>query len=570
MNVILRDYQGNVINEIYAAWDTGQNNTIAVLPTGSGKSVCISSIAKRHKGAAIVVAHRQELVSQMSLHLARDGIRHRIIGSEKVVNMCIRLQLEQFGQSFNDPQSKIAVAGVQTLIRRGKPLAKFLPTVSLWIIDEAHHVQKKNMWGKAVEMLSRDGIKGLGVTATPTRTDGGGLGRSSDGVFDKLIVGTDMRTLINRGYLTEYRIFAPVNNLSLDEVKISAFTGEYSDKDLSEAVSKSTLVQHDTATMVGDVVKSYMKFANGKLGITFVPSMKVGHEITAQYNSMGIPAELINAKTPDEIRADVNRRFENRELLQLVNIDIFSEGYDLPALEVVSMARPTQSKGMYNQQFGRVLRPMKGKTYGIIIDHVGNVAQHGLPDSPQSWTLARRNKREKTVDDSIPVKTCPLCFSVYERFLTICPYCKTKPPIANRASIKHVDGDLTELSPEALAEMRGEVAEVDDNINNRVMKYRQQLLNNHCKPAYIRGHVVRMTNKMTHQQDSQTRLRQRMAWWGGFRRAEGRSDPELFKIFYLKYGISWVEAQALPGDEADALYNLIDDLGVRNITGGRH
>jgi len=559
MKPVLRDYQQEGEDNIYQAWDEGYQNILAVYPTGSGKSVLVSSVVSKHKGGCVIIAHRQELVSQMSLHLARDGIYHRIIASRTVVAMCIKMQIDEFGQSFENPQSSIAVAGVQTLVRRGKVLDKFLPTVSLWIIDEAHHIQKKNAWGTAVEMFTRPDVKGLGVTATPTRTDGGGLGRSSDGVMDKLIVGTDMRTLINQGYLSDYRIFAPLNDLSLEDVKISKSTGEYSDKDLSKAVGKSTLVIHEKSTMVGDVVKSYLKFANGKLGITFVPSMDVGREITAQFNSVGIPAELINAKTPDDVRAGVIKRFAKRELLQLVNVEIFAEGFDLPSLEVVSMARPTQSFGMFSQQFGRSLRIMEGKDKAIIIDHVGNLAHHGLPDAPRTWTLERRTKRAKLQDDSIPVRTCMECFSVYEAFHTACPFCNAKPVPADRSDIAHVDGDLSELTPEVLAEMRGEVDNCNKDIDEQITDYRQQLLNNHCQPAYIRGHCNRKTAKLIHQQESQVRLRERMAWLGGYWRHDGLSDKEIFKMFYLKYHVDWVSAQALPGVEADELFNTIGE-----------
>ena len=566
---ILRDYQQEGENNIISAWENGNDNVIAVYPTGSGKSVLVSSIVRNHQGACVVIAHRQELVTQMSMHLARDGIYHRVVASRSVINTIIKLQYETFKMVFIDPDSDVAVAGVQTLIRRGKELKAFLPRVSLWVIDECHHLLAKNVWGTAVKMFTRPGVKGLGVTATPTRTDGKGLGRSTDGLMDKLIVGTDMRSLINQGYLSDYRIFAPVNNLSLEDVKISKNTGEYNDKDLSEAVKKSTLVVHKKSTMVGDVVQSYLKFDKGKLGITFVPSMDIGRLITEQFNSVGIPAELINAKTPDDVRAGITKRFAKRELLQLVNIEIFSEGFDLPSLEVVSMARPTQSYGMFSQQFGRALRIMDGKDKAIIIDHVGNVGRHGLPDAPREWSLERKTKREKADDDSTPVKTCPKCMSVYERFRTECPYCKHKPIPADRENIQQVDGDLTELTPETLAEMRGTIDTVNSDVEEQITQYRQELLNNYCKPAHIRAHCNRKTKALIHQQESQTKLRDRMSQYGGYHRYEGRSNEEIFKLFYLTFNVDWLNAQALSGEKADALTKKIEiniDFYFKHLT----
>ena len=228
--------------------------------------------------------------------------------------------------------------------------------------------------------------RGLLVTANTERADGKGLGRHADGLADTLVEGPGMRDLINQGYLSDYRIFAPPSDLNLDGVEIGS-TGDFKQNQLKLRIKKSHVV--------GDVVEHYKRLANGKQGITFATDVETATEIAAQFNAAGVPAEAVSAKTPDRLRVEISRRFERGEIKQLVNVDLFGEGYDVPAVEVVSMARPTESFNLFCQQFGRSLRILEGKTGAIIIDHVGNVMRHGLPDAYQAWTLDRREKGKR-------------------------------------------------------------------------------------------------------------------------------------------------------------------------------
>lgn len=558
MGIDLRQYQSALNNAVQVAWNRGHKNVLAVLPTGGGKTVCFADIVNKEPGAVCVVAHRQELVSQISMALARNGIVHRIIAPKKVIKMIISMQVDELGTDFYNYQSHVGVAGVDTLTRRREELAPWLPTVRLWVIDEAHHVLSENKWGTAVEMFPN--ARGLGVTATPLRADGKGLGADNDGEFHEMVVGPTMRELINQGFLTDYRIFAPVNNVDMSHANISKATGDWVKTDVSKAVAKSSLVVHDKSTQVGDVVSHYLKIAKGKLGITFVPDMETGRELEAQFNAVGVRAKLVNAKTPDDERAMVSRQFANHEYEMLINVDIFGEGYDLPALEVVIFARPTASYGLYVQMFGRVLRILAGKKFGIVIDHVGNVAKHGLPDAPRSWSLERRGKRSQQDDDDVmPVKTCPSCTFVYEKYKKVCPNCGIIPVPADRSSIEYVDGDLTELSPEVLAAMRSQIDIVDSPIEDRVIEYRRELQIKHTKDMHVKANCNRLAAKLQKQQDGQKVLRHFMAWWAGYRRADGLSDDEIFKMFYLKYKVDWVTAQTLHGDEAHLLTKRIGD-----------
>ena len=538
----LRPYQADGKNKVYLEWDNGKLYVLLVEPTGAGKTVIFSEIIKEHNGAVCAIAHRQELVSQISLALARDGVRHKIIGPKKVVRLCVSIHMAELGVSYYDPSSSVAVAGVDTLVRRFDELQHWLNSVTLWVQDEAHHVLTGNKWGTAVEMFPN--AKGLGVTATPCRADGKGLGRHADGVFDEMIIGPTMRDLINQGYLTDYRVFAPPSDLDLSQVTTSA-DGDYNKIKLKKAVQKSHVV--------GDVVSHYKRIAPGKLGITFASDVETATDIAAQFNAAGVPAAVVSAKTSDLDRITVLRRFKNRELKQLVNVDLFGEGFDLPAIEVVSMARPTQSYALFVQQFGRALRLMDGKTEAIIIDHVGNVVRHGLPDAKREWTLDRREKRSKNKpDDAIPVRAClnTSCMAVYERVYKACPFCGHKPIPAPRSGPDQVDGDLTEITPDILAAMRGEIDHVDkapeiirDELNAKYMP-RIGVLSN------LKRHVER--------QEMQEALRASIAWWAGWQRAAGREDSESYRRFYFAFGVDVMTAQTLKPKEAIELAGRIN------------
>jgi superfamily II DNA or RNA helicase len=527
----LRPFQAELKQSIIQQWSSGVRNILAVMPTGAGKTVLFSDIIANTPGACIAIAHRQEIVTQISLALARNEVRHRVIGPKSVSSACSQLHLMELNRNYVDPMNRVIVAGVDTLIRMD--FEPWMAAVTLVVQDEAHHLLKKNKWGKA-QALFRN-AKGLGVTATPCRADGHGLGSHADGVMDTMIVGPSMRTLIDEGWLTEYRIFAPPSDLDLRNVPISA-SGDFSPPKLSEAVHKSHIV--------GDVVDHYLRIAKGKLGVTFAVDVEAAGDIATAFKKAGVPAEIVTAKTPDTLRASILRRFRNRELLQLVNVDLFGEGFDLPAIEVVSMARPTQSFSLFAQQFGRALRPMAGKEHAIIIDHVGNVHRHGLPDAPRDWSLDRRERRSsKNVDIVIPTRTCPECAGAYERIRKACPYCGHAPEPSGRSSPQEVDGDLYELTPEALAKLRGEI---DPPIK----------LPFGAKPEVI-GAIKKHHRE---RQSAQADLRLVMSMWGGKWTAYGDSLSEAQRRFYHTFGVDVATAQTLGRKEAEELKKRVETL----------
>lgn len=537
---ILRPYQKKLKEDILQEYAAGARNVLGVLPTGGGKTVVYSDLIAGHQGASCIIAHRQELVGQTSLTLSSYGVEHSIIAPNNVVRELVKLQLEEYGQSFYNPGSPCAVAGVKTLNSRKDSLRSWGQQVSQWVLDEGHHLLRSNEWGKALELFPN--ARGLAVTATPIRADGKGLGRHAEGLIDSMVVGPGLRELIDSGNLTDYKIWAPPSDLDLEGVNISAATGDYTAPGLKLAVQKSHIV--------GDVVDHYKRIAPGKLGITFATDIETATDISARFNAAGVVSEVLTSKSPDRVRAQVLRDFKARKILQIVNVDLFGEGFDLPALEVVSMARPTQSFSLFSQQFGRGLRILEGKDKAIIIDHVGNVVRHGLPDGARVWSLDNREKRSSRATDTIPVKVCPECTGVYERLHKICPYCGHYVEPAGRSAPEYVDGDLLELDAAALAQLRQAVAEIDMPADEAAVAKHW----NRISP------IAAARNKKLHRnkQDMQEALRTSIAWWAGYCKAQGLGLSETYRLFYFRFGIDIMSAQALGSREAEQLATKIN------------
>jgi len=530
--MILRPYQTKAAADIAAAWLI-HRNILYVAPCRSGKTVQMADCIKHNTGASIVLAHRGELVAQMSITLARNGISHRIIGPASLASACRARHLAELKRIYVDPRARCMVASVQTFILID-PKTPSLKEITLWITDEAHHLTRKNAWGKAVSMLPN--ARGLGVTATPCRADGQGLGRDADGVMDTMIVGPSMRDLIKSKSLTEYKIYAPLCNIDLSTVPISA-GGDFSPPKLADAVHKSRIV--------GDIVEHYLRIAPGKLGVTFAVDIESAADIAAAYRAAGVTAEVISSKTPDDLRRNLQQRHQRRDILQLVAVDILGEGIDIPLLEVVSFGRPTASYGLFIQQFCRPLNPHPDKPFAIIIDHVGNVLLHastrGLPDAPQKWTLDAREKRSrgKAPDDVVPVRACVKCLGVYERVEPCCPYCGEVPLPATRSSPEAVDGDLHEMSPELLARLRGEASVTDQ------------------APAIPYGagpEIIGVLNKHHRARGAaQVSLRAAMALYGGWQASLGRDASQTQRRFFYAFGCDVLSAMGLARAEAAEL-----------------
>lgn len=538
----LRNYQHKFHDDINQAWRTGARNVLGVLPTGGGKTVTFSKIVGEERGASAVLAHRGELIEQMSLALAREAVRHSLIGPKALAQRCINNHINELGRTWYDPNARTACGSVQS-IENFKDNSGWLNQVQLWVQDETHHLLKDNQFGRAV--LRFPNARGLGVTATPGRTDGKGLGRHADGLMDTMVFGPSPGELIAAGYLSKYKIFAPPSNLDLTNVHITA-GGDFSRDELKEATKKSTVL--------GDTVAHYIKHAFGKSGLTFADSIENATDIAARFRAAGVPAEVISGKTPDTLRALLIARFKNKDILQLVSVSLIDEGFDCPGVEVVSDAAATESFNRFAQRFGRGLRILPGKTHMIYLDHVGNTLRHGLPDAPRAWTLNRRDKRAKKNDDAIPLRVCinPLCVQPYERIYRCCPHCGTCPQPSARSAPEFVDGDLMELDAITLARLRGEIDYIDG------------------APSIPKGATPEIAGaiKRRHweRRESQYLLRNYIAWWSGLQRSLGRGDSQSYRGFYFKFGVDVGTAQTLSARDAaeltDKLKFELDKFGI--------
>lgn len=535
---MLRDYQSALVADIYGAWTEGAVNVCMVLPTGGGKTKIVSNVVHNYKNPAIVVAHRQELVGQLSTALAEEGVYHRIIAPQPVINFCIGRHIKKTGRSFHHAQAPIACGGVRTVLTRAESMKQFFSSVGLQIHDEGHHVLRENEWGRAAALFQR--AYGLFPTATPVRADRKSLGRLRSGIMDKLVIGPSFHDLINRNYLTNYRIFGLPSSINLDEIEISDTTGDYNQNQLRREAHKSQIV--------GDVVGSYFAHIPGKRAIVFAVDVEQANDISQRFITAGVRAAAINAKTPDTIRQDLVDKFAEGTIDILVNVDLFGEGFDVPACEAVIMARPTMSYGLFVQQFGRALRLAPGKLFGYILDHVNNITRHGPRFfRPQRWSLEdeERGRRERDPEE-IPITTCTKCFWPYERVYKCCPNCGHVEEPAGRGGPEFVDGDLTEFSPELLAALRGEQARIDgDLVLPSAIDERS--------PAGIAA-----KQKWQARQAAQAALRETIAAWAGIQKySHDRTDSEIYRRFYFRFGVDMQTAVTLGTTEATVLTNTI-------------
>lgn len=540
-----RDYQRELDHLVNEDWRHGARDVMPVLPCGGGKTVIFCNMLAREQGASVIIVHRNHLVGQASKTLALNGVRHRVLGSDAAQRTCVALHMAdpRIGKNFVDPSALCAVAGVDTLIKMDARDPWF-GRVTLVITDEGHHLLAGNKWGKARLMFPN--ARGAAFTATAMRPDGKGLGRHADGLIDSMVEVIGMRDLIDRGYLADYRIYAPPNSLDLSDVSIGP-GGELNHDGAVRAVQK--------ANIVGDVVEEYLRIAPGKLGATFAVSVEEAVKITAKFREAGVPAEMITGDTHETMRDSIFRRYRARQVLQLVSVDVLGEGTDVPAMEVISMARPTASWVTYVQQFCRPLRPFEDKV-GVIIDHVGNVESHartrGLPDTPQAYNLDRRERANKNKpSDAEPMRTCTKCagsYSIVEHGRT-CPYCDNTNEAAGRTSPAMVDGVLHELDPEVLRALR---READDVMGPAPMQGAAMPV---ARAAH-RNHVEKQT--------AQNELRLAMATWAAVQvQARGRTDEQAQRRFFVRFGTDGLTASAWgTADARDLSAKIVADLTV--------
>ncbi|HEX4608224.1 MAG TPA: DEAD/DEAH box helicase family protein [Urbifossiella sp.] len=425
MTFTLFDHQSTVINSARELLRTS-SAVILQMATGGGKTPTGAFAVKSasEKGHSVIwTCPRRELVEQTSQTFAKFSIPHSFIAA---------------GRHFN-PRMRVQIASIDTLVNR---LEKLSPP-KLLVVDEAHHSPAAG-WLKVIRWVLDSGGKVLGLTATPWRLDSGGF----DHIYGGMVKGPPVSWLIEKGFLSDYRLFAPFTP-DLSQVHIRA--GDYVTSEV-EAIMGGKAV-------VGNCVDHYRRYAHGKRAAVFAVSIQHSEQIAAQFTAAGIPAAHIDAGTPDAIRRQHILNFATGHLKVIVNVGLLSEGFDLSAIagrdapiECVILMRPTQSLSLYLQQVGRALRR---KPYpAVIIDMVGSCARHGLPDHPHEWSLQGRPKKGRGGKGEQPVplvKKCSGCDVMIPLAFAVCPHCGTAQPNGTAApnrKLDEIDGELQEINRE--------------------------------------------------------------------------------------------------------------------------
>lgn len=559
---ILRDYQKNFIKDIHSQFCAGYKAVCGQSPTGSGKTVIFSYIANGaiSQGSKVVIlVHRQELILQTSLALAKFQIPNAIIAPASVIKSSAQIQYRELGRNYIDLNSPCVVASVQTLGRRldeftnyfdfiitdecfvgdtliktkngykkikniksgdfvytfnekecffeykpvekrlKKPLNENLIRINNIICTENHLFFTKNNWKKAKDLTISDfllneyfnfvkiksitnvkknnedsvydltvadnhnyfvngflvhnchhAVAGqwrnvtdrnpnaflLGLTATPERLDGKGLGIESGGVYEKLVLGPSVKSLIERGYLSQPRVFAPPINF--DDSALRTIAGDYDVKQMSEML--------DQPQIIGDCVRHYSKICPNMPAIAFCSTIEHARHTAEQFCNAGFNFKCIDGTMSDFDRRDAIEGLGSGRYDGLTSCNIISEGTDIPVVGCAIFLRKTKSLSLYLQQAGRVLRPYSGKEYSIILDHVRNVENHGFPEDERDWSLEGRRKQKRD-EDEIFIRTCPQCYACYKSSLRACPVCGfgAENAIKSQREIEFIDAELVEI-----------------------------------------------------------------------------------------------------------------------------
>ncbi len=406
----LRPYQQAAVDGVRDSFRAGRRRPLLVAPTGSGKTVIFSYVtasAAAKGNRTLILVHRAELLEQCHRSLSQMDVPHGLIASGLTPD---RSQLTQ-------------IASVQTLVRR---FDRVLPP-DLIVIDEAHHATA-GAWASVLAQYPNARV--LGVTATPQRLDGKGLGQ----VFDDLIRGPEVTKLIDEGYLCKPVYYAPK---TVDLTGVHMVAGDYNRAEVAERM--------DRPTITGDAVIHYRKYAEGQPCVVFCTGIKHAEHVAQAFNASGYRFKVIDGTLAKEERARRVLDLSSGALQGLVSVDIVSEGFDLPCVSTAILLRPTASLSLHLQQIGRVLRPSPGKQRAVILDHVGNCRRHGLAEELRDWSLDGIRKRGKRgpQDDVADTRQCPECFAVHTPSPQ-CPQCLHVYEIKDRIP-DVVEGELEEL-----------------------------------------------------------------------------------------------------------------------------
>jgi superfamily II DNA or RNA helicase len=410
--VILRPYQEDDIARIRQAYAGGAQRVLYQGPTGSGKTVLFAIVvagAAARGNRVTVLGHRDEIVRQITDALTELGVAHGIIAANYP----------------ETPLLPVQVASVATLVRR---LHHLDPAPDLLVPDEAHHCAART-WRRIIDAVPEAKI--LGVTATPQRLDGKGL----DDIFDDLIIGPSVASLIEQGYLSPFTTYAPQQRLDLSHVRTRA--GDYALDQLAETMSEGVII---TAA-----VDEYVRLCAGVPAIAFCVDIAHSMLVAAAFAARGFRAAHIDGTTPYAERRALIAALATGEIQVLCNCGLISEGLDVPVVTAAILLRPTKSLALYLQQVGRCLRPVPGKTKALILDHAGNTYRFGPADLERAWSLEGKAGKGEAPP---PLQRCSACGALILAAAMTCSECgtvlrepKPRAPHVERASAPLVATD---------------------------------------------------------------------------------------------------------------------------------
>lgn len=393
----LRPYQSDLIQKTRQSLVGGFKSPLIVSSTGSGKTFTtaklIESAVSKHK-RVIFIAPRRQLVDQTLKSFAKSGLNCGVIMA---------------GRNY-ELYKPVQVCSLDTMVSRFVRRKNKLPMADVVILDEAH-LSTSGQRIKLLERFRADGAVVMGLTATPCKGNGKGLP-----FYDDIVESWTMRQMIDSGYLSPVRYFAPTKP-DLDRVKIVA--GEYNQTQLAGVMNR--------AELIGDIVNNWIAIADNKPTIVSCVDIKHSRAVCDEFNDQGITAEHMDCHTDEEDRQAIIRRVESGQTKVLCNVFLLSYGVDIPCLEVCVIARPTKSVVLYLQVVGRVLRTCEGKEFATVIDHSGVIAEHGRAEDITEWSLGNGTVSEREVskkqESQAPKEIeCFVCHSIFEAARK-CPTC---------------------------------------------------------------------------------------------------------------------------------------------------
>ena len=455
VGVTLRPYQQQAVAEIRQAYQQRHRSVLFVLPTGGGKTVVFSHIAEQAaaKGSRIcILVHRQELLRQASASLQALDVPHGLIAANRSMDL----------------SKPVQVASVATLARR---LHRIPPDLfQLLVVDEAHH-SNAGTWARVLAHCSSARV--LGVTATPIRSDGRGLGEW----YSALVMGPTPAELTAAGYLAPARVLAPPIGFSVQGLRRRM--GDY---DMSQA---ATSLQAGQA--MGDCLAHYRRYLDGQTAIAFCCSVAHAVAVAELFQRNGIAAASIDGTMDSNTREQLLADLGAGRLKVLTSCALIGEGVDVPSVSGCILLRPTQSVSLHLQMIGCCLRPQDGKT-AVILDHVGNTQRLGHHLEEREWSLDGTPKKDREKAPS--VKVCPKCFSCMASAKQVCADCGHEFT-PERRELQHVDGELVEVQQRERRREQATAQTIDDLIaigKRRGMKYPRAWAQHVLAARQAKGH----------------------------------------------------------------------------------